>query len=216
MNDTATDAAPAAPETIMTRLKSATDDHHRRAEGKALQQNLFKGILPRETYAAYLAELRRIHGALEQRLEELASEQDTLAGVYRTQYARSQDLDADLAFFGHRERDATPAAEALLADIDHWAEESPAALLGALYVLEGSMNGNKFIARVLMKAWSLAPGPGLRYLMPYGEKQPAIWAQFKADMDAQDLSADDEGAIIASAQRTFDAISDIADAVYAA
>lgn len=213
---TTTMTEPTTGSQMMARLKSATDDHHRRAEGRALQQELFKGVLPRATYTAYLGELLEIHGALEGRLEAKAGDHPALAAVYRSVYARRADLESDLEFFGHQERPLTTATEALLAEIDRWAVESPVALLGPLYVLEGSMNGNQFIARVLMKAWGLAPGPGLRYLSPYGEKQPAVWAQFKADMDGQVLSPEDEQAIIASAQRTFDGIADIADVVHAA
>ena len=202
-------------ETIMTRLKSATDEHHRRAEERPLQRAMIKGALPRETFAAYLGQLLHVHRRLEDPLQRLASEHEPVAAVFRSHYARQSDLQADLEFHGHDIGPPTAATQAMIADIDRWAEEQPLALLGPLYVLEGSMNGNKFIARSLMQAWSLGPGAGFRYLDPYGEEQRAKWAEFRADMDAQGFSAADSEAIIAAAQRTFDAIAEIADEVHA-
>lgn len=203
-------------ETIMTRLKSATDEHHRRAEERPLQRAMIKGALRRETFVAYLGQLLHVHRRLEDTLERLASEHEAVAAVFRSHYARQSDLQADLEFHGHENSPPAAATQAMIADIDRLAEEQPLALLGPLYVLEGSMNGNKFIARSLMQAWSLGPGAGFRYLDPYGEEQRAKWAEFRGDMDAQGFSPAESEAIIAAAQRTFDAIAEIADEVFAA
>jgi heme oxygenase len=199
---------------LMTRLKEATNEHHRRAEGRKLQQDLLAGGLARETFAAYLEQLLHVHRGLEARLARLASEYGALNAVFQEHQIREADLLADLEFYGHQNGPATEATQSLLSDFDRWATESPVALLGALYVLEGSMNGNKFIARVLMREWSLEPGAGLRYLNPYGGDQPARWAAFRASVDTQELTPEQEAQIISAAQRTFDAIGAISDAVY--
>jgi len=174
---------------------------------------MIKGTLPREKFAAYLGQLLHVHGRLEDTLEKLSAEHEPLSAVFRSHYARRADLKADLEFHGYESGPPSAATQSLVADIDRWAEEQPVALLGPLYVLEGSMNGNKFIARSLMQAWSLGPGAGFRYLDPYGEEQRAKWAEFRADMDSQDFAPEECETIIAAAQRTFDAIAEIADEV---
>ena len=76
--------------------------------------------------------------------------------------------------------------------MDRLASEQPMALLGILYVLEGSTNGSKFIARKVRPAYELpATGEGSAYLDPYGDVQPARWQEFKAAMDALNLPAAD-------------------------
>jgi heme oxygenase len=202
------------PTEIMAGLRDATSEHHRRAEGRGLQQALVKGELPRETFAAYLAELFHVHSRLELRLRESAEAHPAVRTVFQPHCERESDLRADLDFMGHEPGTPLPATSALLDDLDRWAKRDPVALLGPLYVLEGSMNGNLFIARVLMKAWNVAPGPGLKYLNPYGTDQKAVWTAFKDRMDGQELSADERAAIIGAAQRTFDGIAAIADAVH--
>ncbi|MEJ2084895.1 MAG: biliverdin-producing heme oxygenase [Acidobacteriota bacterium] len=210
------DASLDSSASIMTRLKSATAEHHRRAEERALQRAMIKGTLTRDRFAAYLEQLLHVHRRLENTLEKLAAEYKPLGAVFRSHYARQADLQADLEFHGHEIGPPLVATQRLIADIDHWADENPVALLGPLYVLEGSMNGNKFIASALMQAWSLEPGAGFRYLDPYGDEQRAKWAEFRADMDAQGFTPEECETIIAAAQRTFDAIGEIADEVDAA
>jgi len=211
-----TDPMTETPSTLMMRLKDATNEHHRRAETRKLQQDLLAGKLPRETFGAYLGELLHVHRRLERRMTRQAASHEALAAVFHEHHRRESDLLADLEFYGHEPGPASAATRDILAEIDRWASDGPAALLGALYVLDGSMNGNRFIARVLMQQWSLAPGPGLRYLDPYGGDQPGEWAAFRADMDAQPFTPGEEAAIISAAQHTFDAIGRISDAVYEA
>jgi heme oxygenase len=86
------------------------------------------------------------------------------------------------------------------------------ALLGPLYVLEGSTNGSRVLARVLSRAWG-SDGAGLAYLDPYGDGQPTSWKAFKQEVD--DLGLDDasQSAVVEAARVTFQAISDISDEV---
>jgi len=98
----------------------------------------------------------------------------------------------------------------MIAWIDTLARQEPLALLGVLYVLEGSTNGSKFIARKVRPAYELpASGEGSAYLDPYGDLQPARWQEFKAAMDALDLPADEVGPIVMAAQQTFDSIREL-------
>jgi heme oxygenase len=71
------------------------------------------------------------------------------------------------------------------------------------YVLEGSNNGNRFIARAIRKA---LPGAPTRYLDPYGENQRPLWARFKADMEAVGFTPAEQDQIVLAAQEMFAAV----------
>lgn len=90
------------------------------------------------------------------------------------------------------------------------AADHPLALLGILYVLEGSTNGSKFIARRLRPAYELpATGEGAGYLDPFGDMQPARWRAFKAAMDARRLPAAEVGHLTLAAHQTFGSIREL-------
>ncbi len=198
--------------TIMERLKGATEDLHRMAEGRDLQRLLVRGTLPRPLYEAYLAQMHLVHAALEDRIREVAAKHPAFV-VLRDYHWRQGQLRADLEFLGGKVApiEPRPAARALIEHIDREAADCPVALLGMLYVLEGSTNGSKFIARSIGKAYGLSAGPGLSYLDPHGDLQRDRWLTFKQDMNAVDLSENEKTRIVAAAKVTFQAIADLSD-----
>ncbi len=199
--------------TIMERLKAASEDLHRMAEGRELQRLLVRGTLPRPLYETYLAQMHLVHTALEDRIREVAREHPAFASVVRDYHWREPQLRADLVFLGGEvaQIEPLPAVWALIEHIDREAADCPVALLGMLYVLEGSTNGSKFIARSIGKAYGLSAGPGLSYLDPHGDLQRDRWLTFKQDMNAVDLSENEKTRIIAAARATFQAVADLSD-----
>ena len=198
---------------IMGRLRAATDDLHKMAEGRPLQRKLVQGSLPRETYAAFLGQMYAVHHDLEHRIRDVADRHRAFATVVHDYHWREEQLRDDLAFldWDADEVASIQATDRLRRVIEQTAEEQPVALLGMLYVLEGSTNGSKFIARALTKAWDLPPGPGLSYLDPHGDLQPQRWGAFKSDMNAVGFSEDEATTIIEAARVVFQAIADISD-----
>jgi heme oxygenase len=83
-------------------------------------------------------------------------------------------------------------------------------LLGALYVLEGSTNGGRFLARALRKSWGLDKD-GIAYFDPYGEEQPQKWASFRKKMDSASFDVAQQDAIVEMAKATFLAIAEVSD-----
>jgi heme oxygenase len=127
---------------------------------------------------------------------------------------RIPDLERDLTFYeldrdGHQPGNA---ASRFASQIEETKQSNPVALLGALYVLEGSTNGGRFLARALRQSWDL-DGDGLSYFDPYGEEQPQRWAAFKRDMEEASFAADQQEAIIEMAKMTFQAIAEVSDEV---
>lgn len=82
-----------------------------------------------------------------------------------------------------------------------------AAFLGALYVMEGSTLGGRFIARHVETTLGLLPGHGNAYFRGHGEHTGAMWRE-----TTEAITAVPEGnaeATIAAAKRTFQAFGAI-------
>lgn len=199
---------------LSTRLKDATWVSHQSAESRAWQRALARGEADPEHLAVYLAQLRRIHALLERLVDADADLRATLGWDDAMRHSRR--LDADLAALGATTGIAAlPATEALLATISRAVAEEPHALLGFLYVLEGSMNGNRFLVRALRRG-PAASRCGFAYFDPYGDEQPARWAAFKRSLDRVALGPEEESAVIAAALATFAGVSDLSEAVHPA
>ncbi len=199
----------------MGRLKSATADLHQEAESRPLQKQLAKGSIRRDLYAAYLGQLYLVHQALEAQIRKASSRHRAFAAVVRDYHWREGQLQHDL---GHLGLDTgliapEPATTAFMSRLDQAAQAEPVSLLGALYVLEGSTNGAKFIAAALRRAWGTQANGGLSYMDPHGDQQRPRWAAFKQDMDAVGFSVAEEALIVEAAEETFRAITRISDEV---
>ncbi len=192
----------------MLTLRESTAEHHRRAEQHPFQQQMVRGTLPRALYVRWLGQMLQLHAALEAHLDRLVARHPQFTSVFNDERRKVSALRADLAFFGAAVDQAPlPAARAFLHEMDRLAAQQPLALLGVLYVLEGSTNGSKYIARRVRPAYELpATGEGSAYLDPYGDLQPVRWQEWKAAMDAFGLPVSDVQPLTLAAQQTFDAV----------
>lgn len=190
-------------------LKAETNDHHRRAEGSPFQRSMVKGTLPIGGYTGWLEQMRLVYRALEAELT-VATAGDRYAALLGSRWRRTPELLADLAHFGRpTEPMPVPATSAFIAQLERWGREKSAALIGVLYVLEGSTNGSRYIARNLRKAYGL-DAAGLGYLDPYGEAQASEWAQFKVALDIA-IAPSDLPTVTAGAIATFEAVTAIGE-----
>ena len=195
----------------MLTLRESTASHHRLAEQHEFQQQFVRGTLPRPLYLRWLGQMLHIHVALEAHLDRLVARNPQLKSVFDDGRRRVAPLEKDLVFLGSTmDQPALPVARAMMARMEILATAQPLALLGILYVLEGSTNGSKFIARKVRPAYELpATGEGSAYLDPYGDVQPVRWQEFKAAMDALRLPAAEVEPIVLAAQQTFDSIREL-------
>lgn len=203
---------------IMELLKSSTAELHGAAEGHAFQQALVRGELPREQYAAYLGQLLRVHQELESQLKRYAPATPAIARVVKAYQYQVPYLLEDLAFFGMDPGsiEPLPATRALVEEIRAAAASDAVSLLGYQYVMEGSNNGNKFIAKAIARAYGLTDGRGLKYLDPYGDQQRSYWMAFKSDMDACGFTPAQMKSLALAAQSMFRGIGAISSAMGAA
>lgn len=206
---TATPAASTA--SLMARLREETRPNHTAAEQHPLQRDLVTGRLPRPVYGAYLARLHRVHEALERAIVE--AKDPRLASAATPDLFQTANIEADLAYYGAEpvELSASPAAASVVGAIDDAAGAEPVRLLGLFYVLEGSKNGSRFIAKAVRRAYGLDGTDGLRALDPHGDDQPALWGAFRARVDACEWTPEESDAVVDAAKAMFDAIVAIAD-----
>jgi heme oxygenase len=196
---------------VMLRLKEATQELHTRAERSEFQQRLMRGTVPRDLYAQWLGQLLLVHAALESRLVALRDNRPDLAVLIRDELFQAPRLREDLAFLGLSPDTIrpTPAVERIVAQMADAARACPASLLGSNYVLEGSKNGSRYIAKAVRRALPLTPGEGDRYLDPHGEDQPRLWAEYRRTMDEALFTEDETLAMIDAASRMFEAAEGI-------
>ena len=194
----------------MEQLKASTAELHASAEGHAFQQSMVKGTVGRDGYARYLAQLLGVHTALEKYIAARRAADPVLASIVTDHQFHSPRIRQDLQYLcvDPASIAVTPAAVELIGVIDR-ASGSTSRLLGLHYVLEGSMNGNKYIARALMRGLGLSPGNGLSYLDPYADQQRANWQQFKEAMNAAEFPQADIDDMIDAACQMFRGIGEI-------
>lgn len=189
-------------------LKDNTWDLHQEAESGDLQKRLVKGELGKHEYASHLGQLYLVHRALENCLDKAPC--DHVKSLNSEDLNHTGKLEADLAFLSIDPADVqpVPATSSFVGWIEETAQEHPTALIGVQYVLEGSTNGNGYIAKKIGPALGLEED-GLRYLKSYGPAQRETWARFKSRLDTLDLSEESRQRVVAAARRTFEGVRDI-------
>jgi len=193
---------------VMEALRSGTAELHQLAESQDFQRRMARGDLTRPEYAAWLSQMLLIHRALESALAELRPADHRFEPVV-LEHFKEPNLVADLAALGAGEAEPLPATRRILERIAAARRDEPLRLLGFHYVLEGSMNGNRFLARRLGPALGLAAGRGDRYLDPYGERQREIWSRFKQEMVRVAFGPGDRELLVDGAREMFRAIAEL-------
>jgi heme oxygenase len=202
------DTTPSA----MHQLREATRSEHDRAESHTFQQALVRGDLSRTAYATWLGQMYLIHHSLESALREAAASHERVRNVVHEYQYQVQYLLEDLTFLG-----VDPATIESLSATQRFAafvakaKEDPLVLLGLHYVVEGSNNGSRYIARHVARAYDLEPGPGLRYLDPYGDQQREYWTAFKNDMGSESFTDNETGRLIEAAKQMYRTVADLSD-----
>ena len=162
-------------------------------------------------YASLLGQLLCVHRALA--LRDLRTTKPEIGRIVQDGRFQQERREEDLRTLGVEIGTVSPlpAAKRLMTTIEMARAEQPLALLGMHYVLEGSTNGGRFIAKAIRQAYSFEGEAGTRYYDPYGEQQRTLWAVYKEEFDALPVTETDKGVMVAAARDMFRAISEIGD-----
>ncbi len=203
-----------AGESLADELKLATRDAHTKAERHPVQARMISGRMEKAEYIAYLSQNLVVWQALD---TALASARDPrVVGFRRAYHEHAPRILADIAHLngGKPIDEPLPQTQEFVQLIARVA--GGPGLLGVWYVLEGSTNGGRFIAKALGPALGLTGPDGLRTLDPHGEAQRERWSAWRAGLDAQVFTPGERQEIIAAANDTFAAMYDLMEGMVAA
>jgi heme oxygenase len=177
-------------------------DLHMSAERHAFHRAMFKGEASWQAYLEQTAQTLLVQDALERALRAGLGRSAALVAVVREHHFRAGMIREDLKACGVDPTSIAPlhATRAMLSTIERDAGGDPAALLGAMYVLEGSTNGAKFIKTALQRAYAKSDDTGLKWLDPHGEQLRERWHGFRGGVAGLQLD-EATGALILSRAR---------------
>lgn len=204
-----------APNPIMDILRESTKELHDSAEGNHFQKLLGSGKVPIPQYRVYLEQLYLMHRKLAELLAQNKADIEALARVVNDHHLDLTAVSNDLAYFDKHASDAEAleATKELTCAMEKTASDAPLALLGYLYVLEGSTNGAKFMAKNLRAGLNLPEEAGASYFDRYGARQRELWMAFKADMATVPFSSKETDDIVARAREIFASFSKIGNEI---
>jgi len=201
---------------LMNELKTATRSLHDALDGLPYFDAVAATRLPMESYVGHLRALAVIHSTLEHDLG--ASGHPQVAAVWTDSMRKLPLLEQDLRFFEPRAvadlREASKIAQAIARNLKLKSAEQPIALIGTLYVLEGSRQGGDILAPQVRQNFVLHDEAGAAYLQSNGNAHKSEWRLFKQRMNALVLTAEERQHIVDAASSFFSAFRPLFDALY--
>ncbi|MGW1717499.1 biliverdin-producing heme oxygenase [Streptomyces sp. NPDC002156] len=200
-------AAPVpVPATVVERLRASTRDWHDALEATPFASAMIAGTLPVERYVGQLAAYRVVLEALEGELGRVTGSSDSSVGpVWSPDLVKLPLVERDLAYFAGLGTVPGPwaaeEADAFAADIRQRAAESDLpALLGYLYVMEGSTLGALFLHSYVTAAYQL---PGIDGVAYYTSGDRDRWAGLTARMNQALAGPEAQDRVIAGAHSAY-------------
>jgi heme oxygenase (biliverdin-IX-beta and delta-forming) len=191
-------------EKVMDRLKRETHDQHMAMHRNPLMDAVMAGDATRQQYVAQLTELYHIHHQIETAFSSESA--DINMSVTGDQY-RSPILYDDLRYLTgsldfRNNIPLAPTREALF-HLQVSERKSPENILGAVYVLEGSIAGG---GSLLKEAVSRSLGlkiDGTKYLNGHGPSEKAKFREFGERMNSALNNPETQDGVIQTAQQLF-------------
>ena len=189
---------------LTKRLKDDNWALHQIAERQETPGSLIKGTMPKDGYLVMLEQQLLINRALDAALLPAIKADPRVGELVLSEQMLTPYIEEDLAFFGVDTSSIEPT-KGTQRYIDHIEEhkDEPLHLLGLHYVRLGACNGNRFVARVVRKAYGLGVTEGTRYLDPFVEKQRAGWVEFKAALDAMPFNEAEQDTVFAGTRAAY-------------
>lgn len=183
----------------MARLRQMTQQHH---EDLELALRLDQMKTDRADYTQLIQRFFALYSLLEQGAENMlglrAWHKDMLrVGLRWSEREKLPMLAADLAALG------SPPEKPITRCIEPLRLDNFAAVLGCIYVLEGSTLGGQVITRRLGDQLGLTPTTGLAFFNGYGTKTGAMWRQTRAVLGTELADPASLDAAVLAAQQTF-------------
>ncbi|MGW3506562.1 biliverdin-producing heme oxygenase [Streptomyces sp. NPDC000994] len=200
--------------TAVERLRASTRAWHDALETSGFATAMVAGTLPLDRYVGQLAAYRVVLDALEGELSRAAS--PSVDRVWSADLVKLPLIDRDLRHFAESDVHPKPWAagetKAFAQEIRRTAASTPQALLGFLYVLEGSTLGGLVLRQYVTTAYRLHNADGVAY---YGSGDRDRWARFTARMNQALSEPESQDRVITAAHRAYHHIATMTDALSA-
>jgi len=194
---------------VMNLVRSAISAAHFQIEQTDYSKAMLDGSMNSKDYSRGLGQLWHVHGALEQSVQVAGG----IAAFFTPEMIRTATIQRDLSFFGFDITSFGVVAEtnSIVVQIQEWATAKPFALLGCIYILEGSRMGSLVIAKPLGKSLGLEPGStaGLEYHTEGAAGTPMRLRSFKESVDHAGLGADAESDLVQGAVKFMDMLNNL-------
>lgn len=172
---------------VMNMVRAAISESHQQIELTPFSKGMMDGSISRSEYANGLVQLWHIHDEL----ESLVYQAGEVTAYFTSEMVRTNTITRDLKAFGYKVFTFQPMNEtlAIVNQLRCWGKEKPFALLGCVYVLEGSRMGSLVIAKPLSKTLGIAPGEaaGIEYHTEGAAQTPSRVRAFKEKIDGANL-----------------------------
>ena len=209
--------------TLIERLKAGIWDIHEGVTNGVQQappeeDNIMKGTLPKAKYVASLGQRYLLLRAFEMQLAAARAKSTELASVVTDEQFHAPKSVADLKFFGvdAQKVKALQSTVAAIDFVDACASKGWRHVLAIHYVIEGSNNGARFIAKAVRKAYDLEGLDGTWHLDPYGEEQRGKWKAFGEAFNKLSISDAEMQDMVDVGRQTFAHLNKMGAEAYAA
>ena len=205
---------------LADQLKTATAQHHRRAEQTGIVNDILKKRISRQAYTLYIRNLYPIYASLEKPFEPALAPLEILMPFFGNVIMRSAPLAQDLCYLtGRKDWQNLPLLQSSLAysnHIDYLRQHDPVLLLGHIYVRYlGDMNGGQVLHGLLGKSLRLADESLNFYQYPAIHEISSFRRAYRERFNAAKLSTDQRRKIIATAIKAFEFNIDLSDNIKA-
>ena len=152
---------------LASKLREETAKSHTRAENSTFMKCFLKGIVNKEVFRKFTANLYFIYSALEEELQRYSND-SVIGSIYFPELNRKANLEEDLEFYyGENWREqiaATPACQTFVDRIREVAKEEPALLVAHSYVrYMGDLSGGQGLRNIARSAMDLPVDKGTRF-----------------------------------------------------
>lgn len=201
---------------IMIKLRKMSMPVHRTLNNLPYVKALMSHQLPLSSYVNALRALAVIHSVLEEEINQ--SENEIVRSVWSADLKKFPLLQRDLDFFAPRAiADAVPALDAAVEvtkNIRRIRLTNSVALLGYLYVFEGTTLGHKLHTPDISKIFCLTRLDGYRYVNSYGEDVDRHWQEFSTKMNRALSDSSEHEAILDTSRELFLGLKEIYTQLY--
>jgi heme oxygenase len=192
---------------VMNLVRSAISASHFQIEQTAFSKGMLDGSMTATNYARGLVQLWYIHSIL----ESCATLSPQIQGYFTKEMVRTDTIRRDLHAFGFDVASFEKMIETteIIDQLKDWALECSYAILGCIYILEGSRMGSLMIAKPLGQTLGLATGAvaGIEYHTEGAVGTPMRLRSFKEKVDQAGLGAEAEAQLIEGAVRFMDLLN---------